>query len=127
MSNYRWNQRKSQTGILQLSIARSSGKIIILSTIATVDHAFFHNIPEYICVKSIVENISQCSFYKTRDDRQYFVAQPPRIFTEMNNTPTGRAGAERPEHMAKKLIQTVEGQEPGRLLRFLAFGEESED
>lgn len=63
-----------------------------------------------------------------RDERQYFVARPPRIFTEMNNTPTGRAGAADPEDIARRLAQAVEGeQEQGRIFRFLAFDEEIEN
>ena len=103
---------------------KSGGKTIILSTIATVDVFFSHNISEYICVKSVVEYLSECSFYKMQDDRQYFVARPPKMLTEMNNTPVGRVGAEKPEDMAEKLIKAVE-EEPdkGRLFKFLEFDE----
>lgn len=96
-----------------------NGKITILSTIATVERLFFHNIPEYICVKSVVESISECAFYKEREGRQYFVARPPKMFTEMNNTPAGRVGSERPEDMAARLIRAVEETEQGKIFRFL--------
>lgn len=101
---------------------RANGKITILSTIATVERLFFHNIPEYICVKSAVESISECAFYKEREGRQYFVARPPKMLTEMNNTPVGRVGSERPEDMAVKLIRAVEEEpEQGKIFRFLEF------
>ena len=103
---------------------KSGGKIIILSTIAMVDVISSYNFSEYICVKSVTENISECSFYKDKNDYQYFIARPSKMLTEMNNTPVGRIGAERPEHTAEKLVKTVEEEpETGRLFRLLEFDE----
>lgn len=105
---------------------KSDGKIIILSTIAVIDFPSSYNFSEYICVKSVVESISNCSFYKEKDDCQYFVARPSKMLTEMNNTPVGRIGAEKPEDTAEKLARAVEeAPEKGRLFRFLDFREGS--
>ena len=105
---------------------KSDGKIIILSTIAVIDFPSSYSFSEYICVKSVVESISNCSFYKEKDDCQYFVARPSKMLTEMNNTPVGRIGAEKPEDTAEKLARAVEeAPEKGRLFRFLDFREGS--
>lgn len=48
------------------------------------------------------------------------------MLTEMNNTPVGRIGAEKPEDTAEKLARAVEeAPEKGRLFRFLDFREGS--
>ena len=96
------------------------GKIVVLSSIATVDRSGSYNLQEYICVKSVIEIISECTFYKHSGKRQYFVARPSKMLTEMNNTPTGRVGAQKPEEIAGKLIEAVEGEETeGKVFKYL--------
>ncbi|MCI6811952.1 MAG: SDR family NAD(P)-dependent oxidoreductase [Lachnospiraceae bacterium] len=101
-------------------LVEKEGKIVIISSIATIEKLFFHNIAEYICVKSVIEIISECTFYKHSGKRQYFVARPSKMLTEMNNTPTGRVGAQKPEEIAGKLIEAVEGEETeGKVFKYL--------
>ena len=101
-------------------LVSEEGKIVVLSSIATVDRSGSYNLQEYICVKSVIEIISECTFYKHSGKRQYFVARPSKMLTEMNNTPTGRVGAQKPEEIAGKLIEAVEGEETeGKVFKYL--------
>ncbi len=89
-------------------IVASQGKIIVLSSVATVQKKEAVSMLDYICVKTVVENIVECSYYKNRDKKQYFVARPPKMLTEMNNTPIGKIGAVSPKIIARQMVDAVE-------------------
>lgn len=90
---------------------RDKGKIVILSSSSVSQKEEVPQMMDYISVKTMIECVAECTFYKRKDTASYYVVRPPKMFTEMNNTPTGRIGAIEPETIARQLIQKIEGVE----------------
>lgn len=90
---------------------RDKGKIVILSSSSVSQKKEVPQMMDYISVKTMIECVAECTFYKRKDTASYYVVRPPKMFTEMNNTPTGRIGAIEPETIARQLIQKIEGVE----------------
>lgn len=90
------------------SLVAEQGKIIVFSSIAVVQKKEASKMLDYICVKSMVESIVECSYYKNKDRKEYYVVRPPKMLTEMNNTPIGRMGALKPDVIAKQMLKEVE-------------------
>ncbi len=92
-----------------LDILNENAKINVFSSVALLDKQTNHRMVEYICAKSILENIVESVSYGTkRKDLQFCLIRAPKMLTEMNNTPTGRIEALEPKAVAEKIYSEIE-------------------
>lgn len=89
-------------------LVAQNGKMIVFSSVAVVQKKEACKMLDYICVKSMVESIVECSYYKNKDTKEYYVVRPPKMLTEMNNTPIGRMGALKPNVIAEQMLKEIE-------------------
>lgn len=78
------------------------GKVVVLSSSAVAQKKEASKMLDYICVKSIIESITECTAYTDKIKRDYYIIRPPKMLTEMNNTPIGRIGAAEPKKLRRK-------------------------
>lgn len=93
------------------TLVSEKGKMIIFSSVAVEQRKEACKMADYICVKAMVESIVQCHYYKSKETRGCYIVRPPKMLTEMNNTPIGRIGAVKPEDIAGQLLERVENTE----------------
>lgn len=89
-------------------VVNDNGKVVILSSSSVSQKKEVPQMMDYISVKTMIECIAECTYYKKKDSASYYIVRPPKMFTEMNNTPTGRIGAINPEIVAEQLIHEIE-------------------
>lgn len=95
-------------------LIKQNGKIVFFSSIAVIQKKEAYRLMDYIGGKMLIESIFECFFNKNLDAASYYVVRPSKMFTEMNNTPTGRLGAVEPVTVAQYLINEIEKEENGQ-------------
>lgn len=92
-----------------LDLIRPNGQIGIFSSVALLDRQTNHKMVEYLCAKSVIENIVESvSCGERKYPLKFYMIRPPKMLTEMNNTPTGRMNAADPADIAKAIYRKVE-------------------
>jgi NAD(P)-dependent dehydrogenase (short-subunit alcohol dehydrogenase family) len=82
----------------------ASGRLVVISSSA-VEHPV-REWPQYIAAKSAIEAFARVApLQYPRIDA--LIVRPPKLLTDMTNTPLGRAGAMRPEEFAVQLAKRL--------------------
>ena len=90
-------------------LSQSGGRLVVVSSSA-IEHPV-REWPHYIAAKSAVEAFARVAVLQyPRIDA--LIVRPPKLITDMTNTPLGRVGAMRPEEFATQLGKRL--QEPVR-------------
>lgn len=97
------------------------GKVVVLSSSAVAQKKEASKMLDYICVKSIIESITECTAYTDKIKRDYYIIRPPKMLTEMNNTPIGRIGAAEPKKIAQEIIKKIEEDKTEKGCKILDF------
>ena len=64
----------------------------------------------------MIENVMECEYYKNiKSEKKYYIVRPPKMLTEMNNTPIGRINAKNPAIIADGIISKIEELEEGKI------------
>lgn len=98
------------------TLISNNGELIALSSIAVKNKKDAYKMLDYICVKSMIENVMECEYYKNiKSEKKYYIVRPPKMLTEMNNTPIGRINAKNPAIIADGIISKIEELEEGKI------------
>jgi NAD(P)-dependent dehydrogenase (short-subunit alcohol dehydrogenase family) len=90
-------------------LARRKGWCVVVSSIAVTDPPA--DWPHYVGAKAAIEGFIQVAAHQHRDVR-FLVVRPPRLATDLTNTPLGHVGALRPEDVVSAVVQRLTGPAP---------------
>jgi NAD(P)-dependent dehydrogenase (short-subunit alcohol dehydrogenase family) len=90
-------------------LARRNGWCVAVSSIALTDPPA--DWPHYVGAKAAIEGLIQVAARQHRDVR-FLVVRPPRLATDLTNTPLGHVGALRPEDVVSAVVRRLTGPAP---------------
>jgi NAD(P)-dependent dehydrogenase (short-subunit alcohol dehydrogenase family)/acyl dehydratase len=90
-------------------LARRNGWCVVVSSVAVVDPP--PDWPHYVSAKAAIESFVQVAARQHRDVR-FLIVRPPRLATDLTNTPLGHVGARRPEEVVSTVIRRLTGPPP---------------
>ena len=98
------------------ALAENCGCCVIISSVAVNDPPA--EWPHYVSAKQAVEGLAKVAAveYNTVN---FLIVRPPRLVTDLTNTPLGRQGAIRPERVAAKIVKHMAGRSTDRQVETL--------
>jgi NAD(P)-dependent dehydrogenase (short-subunit alcohol dehydrogenase family) len=90
-------------------LARRKGWCVVVSSVAVTDPPA--DWPHYVGAKAAIESFIQVAARQHRDVR-FLVVRPPRLGTDLTNTPLGHVGALPPEHVVSAVLRRLTGPAP---------------
>jgi NAD(P)-dependent dehydrogenase (short-subunit alcohol dehydrogenase family) len=90
-------------------LARRNGWCVAVSSVAVTDPPA--DWPHYVGAKAAIEGLVQVAARQHRDVR-FLIVRPPRLATDLTNTPLGHVGALRPEDVVSAVLRRLTGPAP---------------
>jgi NAD(P)-dependent dehydrogenase (short-subunit alcohol dehydrogenase family) len=90
-------------------LSRRNGWCVVVSSVAVADPPA--DWPHYVGAKAAIESLIQVAARQHRDVR-FLVVRPPRLATDLTNTPLGRVGALPPEKVVSAVVRRLAGPPP---------------
>jgi NAD(P)-dependent dehydrogenase (short-subunit alcohol dehydrogenase family)/acyl dehydratase len=90
-------------------LARRNGWCVVVSSIAVVDPPA--DWPHYVGAKAAIEGFIQVAARQHRDVH-FLIVRPPRLATDLTNTPLGHVGALPPEEVVSAVFRRLTGPPP---------------
>jgi NAD(P)-dependent dehydrogenase (short-subunit alcohol dehydrogenase family) len=92
-------------------LARRNGWCVVVSSTAVTDPPA--DWPHYVAAKAAIEGFIRVAAHQHRDVR-FLILRPPRLATDLTNTPLGHVGALCPEDVVSALLRRLIGPVPPR-------------
>jgi NAD(P)-dependent dehydrogenase (short-subunit alcohol dehydrogenase family)/acyl dehydratase len=90
-------------------LAQRNGWCVVVSSVAVTDPPA--DWPHYVGAKAAIESFIQVAALQNRDVR-FLVVRPPRLATDLTNTPLGPIGALPPEEVVSAVVRRLSGPPP---------------
>lgn len=87
-------------------LAEQAGQMVLISSAAVTDPPA--DWPHYISAKRAIEGLVEVAAKEYKSVR-FLVVRPPRLLTDLTNTPLGRPRSMRPEHAALAIVRRLGG------------------